>query len=416
MNQVRYGQNDNVLILSKIVLLLMIFGLFTIDNQGVLNITSVIAVLLSFYYIKVSGVEIKENVLDLMQKRKILLLFTLWCVFCIAFFTYENKFLHAYSILIKDWRYPLVMMLFFGAFSKHKASLRQVFVIGAMLTLSYIVLVVPILRIIKNNQQELYLQLRYGFAFYVVMLFPFVLTGAVLLKNTFLKVALYIISALAFVFLLYTGSRGGILAIVVEIFMISFLVSKTLKRFMVATCSLLIIMSALLVGTYNTVDQVKRKVDQTLQMKNVTSSRDELITDRFPLVMKNINNVVFGIGYGNATYNQYLEDHNAPKNPGVYSERNKGYNIDEPFFIIVLYNLGVIGLLLFVSAFYITFKDIYGRARTQKDIFSISLLCSLVGYILVYCLFEQMFINVFFLYSIAIVMLYDKNEPVKVTN
>ena len=197
MNQVRCSQNDNVLNLSKIVLVLMIFGLFTIDNQGVLNITSVLAIFLSFYYIKVNDVEIKKNIINLLKKRKTLILFTLWCVFCIAFFTYENKYTSAFGILIKDWRYPLVMMLFFGAFSKHKTSLRKMFVIGAILTLSYIVLVVPILRIIKNNQQELYLQLRYGFAFYVVMLFPFVLTGAILFKNKFLKITLYIVSVLA---------------------------------------------------------------------------------------------------------------------------------------------------------------------------------------------------------------------------
>ncbi|MBJ9113271.1 O-antigen ligase family protein [Citrobacter sp. FDAARGOS_156] len=416
MNQVRYSQNGNILILSKVVLVLMIFGLFTIDNQGVLNMTSLLAVVLSIYYIKANEIDIKNIVLDLMQKRKLLLLFTLWCVFCIVFFTYEDKSLDAFIILIKDWRYPLVMMLFFGAFSKHITSLRQVFVIGAILTLSYIVLVVPILRIIKNNPQELYLQLRYGFAFYVVMLFPFVLTGAILFKNHFLKTVLYIISALAFVFLSYTGSRAGILAVVVEIFLISFLVSKTIKRFMAATCGLLFIMAALLIGAYNTVGQVKMKVDQTLQMNNVTSSRDEIILDRFPLVMENINNAIFGIGYGNSTYNQYLEDHNAPKNGGVYSERNNGYNIDEPFFMIILYNVGAIGLFLFTAAFFITFKDIYIRARSQKDIFSISLLCSLVGYILVYCLFEKMFINVFLLYSIAILMLYGKNEPGKITN
>lgn len=112
MNQVRYSQNSNILILSKVVLVLMIFGLFTIDNQGVLNMTSVLAVVLSIYYIKANKIDIKNIVLDLIQKRKLLLLFTLWCVFCIVFFTYEDKSLDAFIILIKDWRYPLVMMLF----------------------------------------------------------------------------------------------------------------------------------------------------------------------------------------------------------------------------------------------------------------------------------------------------------------
>lgn len=416
MNQVRYSKNRNILILSKIVMILMVFGLFTIDNQGVLNMTSLLAVVLSIYYIKVNGIDIKKILIDLIEKRKILLLFTIWCVFCIIFFTYSNKSLDAFIILLKDWRYPLVMMLFFAAFSKHIATLRHFFVIGAIFTLFYIILVVPILRVIKNNPQELYLQLRYGFAFYVVMLFPFALTGALLFKNYFLKTSLFVISVLAFVFLLYTGSRAGILAVVAEILLISFLLSKTLKKFIAVSCGLLFIMITLLIGTYNTVDQVRMKVAQTVQMNNVTSSRDEIITDRFPLVMKNINNIVFGIGYGNSTYNQYLEDHHAPKNGGVYSERNNSYNIDEPFFIIILYNLGFVGLILFATAFYITFKDIYSQAKLQKDIFSIALLCSLVGYILIYCLFEKMFINVFLLYSIAILMMYEKNEPTKVTD
>ncbi|MFS9434726.1 O-antigen ligase family protein [Citrobacter sp. C348] len=414
MNQVRYSQNGNILILSRIVLILMIFGLFTIDNQGVLNMTSLLAVVLSIYYININKLNIKHTLTNLIKKRKTLLLFTLWCLVCIIFFTYKDKSLDAFVILLKDWRYPLIMALFFGAFSKHKTMLRSVFVIGAILTLSYIVLVVPVLRIIKNNPQELYLQLRYGFAFYVVMLYPFALTGAILYRNVFLKMILYIITVLAFVFLLYTGSRAGVLSVIVEILLISFFLSKSLKRFLIVTCYLSLIMSTLLVGTYNTVGQVRMKIDQTLQMTNVTSSRDEIISDRLPLVMKNISNIFFGIGYGNSTYNEYLEEHHAPKNGGVFSERNNSYNIDEPFFIIILYNLGAIGLVLFSAAFCITFKDIYARVRMHKDIFSISLLCSLVGYILVYCLFEKMFINVFLLYSISILMMYEQNVKNKI--
>lgn len=135
---------------------------------------------------------------------------------------------------------------------------------------------------------------------------------------------------------------------------------------MAATCGLLFIMAALLIGAYNTVGQVKMKVDQTLQMNNVTSSRDEIILDRFPLVMENINNAIFGIGYGNSTYNQYLEDHNAPKNGGVYSERNNGYNIDEPFFMIILYNVGAIGLFLFTAAFSLHLKTYISEPEAKK--------------------------------------------------
>lgn len=398
----------NIMLLTNVVLLLMVFGLFTIDNRAVLNLASVAMVLLSLYTIRSEKINIIKAIGNFFKNRKSLAIFSLWCLICIVFFTYKNNTAGAVGQFFKDWRYPIIMLVFFIAFHKHILQLKKTYVISAIITLAYIVLVVPVLRYIKNDPQALYLQLRYGFAFYVVMLYPFVLAGGLMYKNILIKISLLSLSFLAFIFLLYTGSRGGILSLAVETVAVMFLCTKNIKKFL-----LVIFMSLAVAGigvaiAYNSFSQVKNKVDQSTQVTNISSGRDQIITQRYPLVMNSIKNAIFGIGYGNSTYDEYLWDHQAPRNNLVFNFNTNKYNLDEPLFFTILYNIGFGGLALFLVSVFVNIKEMIKSVRAKRDIFSISLLTSFIGYFLVYCLFEKMFMEIYLLYTIMALVFINK--------
>lgn len=395
----------NLLILMKVLLFSMVFGLFTIDNRAILNISAVLIVLLSIYSIYKDRVGIYVSISHFLKNRKSLIFFLFWCLVCITFFTYKDASMNALGQLLKDWRYPLVILLFLIAFRNDSQEIKETFVISAVLTLIYIVCAVPVIRYLKNNPQELYLQLRYGFAFYIVMLFPFSLSGAIFFKKREVKFLLFSISFLAFVFLLYCGSRGGVLAILVETAIIIFLYAGNVKKSIMMLLVSIVIAGVGVTSAYNLFPQAKRKIEQSMKTKNITSGRDEMISKRYPLVMNSLENKVFGIGYGNSTYDQYLWDHNAPRNHPIFNKQTNKYNLDEPFFVTVLYNLGYVGLILFLTSMVVNLKDMVRSVFIKKDIFNISLITSFIGYFLVYCVFEKMFMEIYIIYTLLILFL-----------
>ena len=405
-------RNLDIIMLAKFIMLLMIFGIFTIDNRAVLNISSILMVVISIYHIVKNKINVLSLAKEFCRNRKILLIFNVWCLGCIAFFTYKDNAISALNIFFKDWRYPLVFLLFFLAFHYHKETLKKTYVFSVIATLAYVILVVPILRIIKNNPQELYLQLRYGFAFYVVMLYPFMLTSAVLLKGRYLKAFLFLMSFLSFLFMLYTGARAGILALVIETIVLMFFCVKNIKLLLIGMLCFISVGISGITIMYNVFPQVKYKVNQSLKIDNIsrfTSGRDLIVSQRYPLIMNSTKNIIFGIGYGNSTYNQYLVDHHAPKKGGVFNPKHGSYNLDDPVFFIILYNVGFGGLILFITSMIVNIKDMTSSIKINKDIFNISILSSFIGYFLVYCLFEKMYMDIYLLYSVLI-LLFSSNK------
>lgn len=400
----------NRLSLMNMLLFLMVFGLFTIDNRAILNISTALALVLSVYFIYKEKVNLLSSIGEFLKQRKSLLFFSLWCLLTIAFFTYENEYLAALELLFKDWRYPLVMWLMLIAFKDHLHMLKKTYAFSAILTLSYIVLAVPIIRYLKNNPQELYLQLRYGFAFYVVMLFPFVLTSAVILKQRYLKIPLLAVAFLSFIFLLYTGSRGGIASLIIETILVMLILSNNIKKFILSMLVITLIAGVGLTVAYNFFPQVRGKIEQTTKLTNITSSRDKILTQRYPLVMDGVKNNLFGIGYGNSTYDKYLWDHNAPREDGVFNRETNKYNLDEPLFITVLYNVGFGGLFLFIASMFVNIQAQVRSIQISKDIFSVSIFASFVGYFLVYCMFEKMFMEIYLIYTLLAFYLANDNK------
>lgn len=390
--------------LPFVLLFLVTIGMFTNDTQGVLNISVALLFVYTIYTVYKSKINIMQDILTLIKSRKTLFLFGGWSLLCATFFTYSNFTLEALKAFFNDWRYIIVITLFLIVFKSDTPKSRKTITYALIATLAFIIFIIPVLKQFKNSDLPLYLQLRYGFAHYMTLLFPFTFSAFFLFKRTLLKITMLLLCVLAFGFLLYTGSRGGFLSVVVEAILILFLLSRSYKKLLVNMIGFGALSATILAFSYFTIPQVKNKVNQSLSSQNITSNRDNIITSRFPILMNSIPNQISGIGYGSVAYNQFLMDNNAPKNQGGmgYSRKTKEtfYNNDEPFFLHITYNIGFIGLALFLGAFIINMKDLFKDIRIDKNILNVGIFVSSIGYFLVYCLFEFIFLDIFILYNI----------------
>lgn len=396
---------------------LVLLGLFTKGTQGILNISSAILFLTSSYYlIFSSGYEyLTGKIKNFIISRKSFVSFNLWCIFSIVFFSYANFSDDALSEYLKDWRYIVVLFLFYAAFNKFHFEIRKYFILSTVVILFYICFFVPVQRLLSDNSQDLYLQLRYGFAFYVVLLFPFAFTSVFFVTAKLQKSFFIVLSLSAIFFLIYTGSRGGILSLIVEFFIIAYFLKKNKRQFFISSISFIVFMSIILSISYNSIDRVKRKVDQSMNITKITSSRDKILETRFPIVINGYKNFLFGIGYGSSSYNDYLTDNNAPKFSGG-GFKSKGvykYNNDEPFFITLLYNIGIIGLVMFLLSMFVNIKILLADILVAKDRLNIALFSSFIGYFLVYCIFESMFMEIYFLFTVILFFLLNKSKKMK---
>ncbi|HEM6890776.1 TPA: O-antigen ligase family protein [Providencia rettgeri] len=396
--------------LPFLLLFLVTLGMFTNDTQGVLNVSAALLFIYTLYSIFKYKINIKNDLITLIKNRKILFLFGAWGLLCAVIFTYPSFTHEAVKEFFNDWRYIVIITLFLIVFKKEMSKSNKTIIYALIATLAFTIFIIPILKQFKNSQLPLYLQLRYGFAHYMTLLFPFTFNAVFLFKKILLKLLMLTLSACAFLFLLYTGSRGGALAVVIEAFMILCLLSANYKKFLINIISLGVLAVAIVFTSYHYIPQVKNKINQSLYSESLTSYRDNIIETRYPIFTQSLANQLTGVGYGSVAYNQFLNDKKADKSVGEFSKEKNifVYFNDEPFFLNIIYNIGFIGLVLFLSAFFINMKDLLKDIRKGKNILNIGIFVSSIGYFLVYCLFEFIFLDIFILYNILTAILIKK--------
>ncbi|MEQ5113305.1 O-antigen ligase family protein [Providencia vermicola] len=387
-----------------LLLFLVTLGMFTNDTQGVLNVSVALLFLYTTFTLLKNRVNIKTDLLALIKARKILFLFGGWGLFCAIFFTYSGFTQEAIKAFFDDWRYVFIITFFLLVFKSDGDKSKKTICYALIATLAFIIFFIPILKQFKNSALPLYLQLRYGFAHYMTLLFPFTFSALFLFKQRILKASMLLLSILAFLFILYTGSRGGFLSVIIEAAIILFILSSNYKKLIVNIVSFGVLAIVVIFASYHYIPQVKNKINQSLYASDITSSRGKIIDTRYPIFTQNLSYQLMGTGYGSVAYNQFLFDNNAPKFSGGMgysrSKKESFYNNDEPFFLNISYNIGLIGLVLFLVTFAINMRDLFKSIQVEKDIFNVGIFVSSIGYFLVYCLFEFIFIDIFILYNI----------------
>lgn len=395
-----------------LLLFLVTLGMFTNDTQGILNISVVLLFLYTLITLLKNKINIKDDLIALIKTRKIFFLFGFWGLFCATFFTYPGFTLEAIKAFFDDWRYIIIIVLFLITFKKEQEKTYKTITYALIFTLAFTIFIVPILKQFKSSELPLYLQLRYGFAHYMTLLFPFTFSALFLLKKKILKAAMLLLSILAFLFLLYTGSRGAVLAVIIEASILLLILSSSYKKLILNIASFGILVIAVIFTSYHYIPQVKNKVNQSLYAADISSSRGKIIETRYPIFTQNTAYQLMGVGYGSVAYNQFLFDNKAPKFSGGMgysrSKKESFYNNDEPFFLNISYSIGLIGLILFLAAFFINMKDLFKSIRVKKDILNVGIFVSSIGYFLVYCLFEFVFIDIFIFYNILTAILIRK--------
>ncbi|WP_369309260.1 O-antigen ligase family protein [Providencia rettgeri] len=395
-----------------LLLFLVTLGMFTNDTQGVLNVSVVLLFLYTIFTLLKNKINIKDDLLVLIKARKMLFLFGAWGLFCAIFFTYSGFTQDAIKAFFDDWRYIFIIVFFLLVFKSDTEKSKKTICYALIATLAFTIFIIPILKQFKNSELPLYLQLRYGFAHYMTLLFPFTFSALFLFKKKILKAIMLILSILAFLFLLYTGSRGGGLSIVIEAVILLFILSPNYKKLIINIASFGVLAIAIIFTSYHYIPQVKNKINQSLYAADITSARGKIIETRYPIFTQDLSYQLMGVGYGSVAYNQFLFDNNAPKFSGGMgysrSKKESFYNNDEPFFLNISYNIGLIGLVLFLATFFINMKELVKSMRVKKDILNVGIFVSSIGYFLVYCLFEFIFIDIFILYNILTAILVRK--------
>lgn len=398
--------------LPFLLLFLVTLGMFTNDTQGVLNTSAVLLLIYTIYSILRYKINIKNDTLTLIKNRKLLFLFGAWSLFCAIFFTYSGFTLDAIKAFFNDWRYIIIITLFLITFKSDTDKSRKTIIYALLATLAFAIFIIPILKQFKNSDLPLYLQLRYGFAHYMTLLFPFTFSAVFLFKQKILKLLMLTLSILAFLFLLYTGSRGGQLSVAIEAVVVLIFLSVNYKRLCINLLIFGTLATTITFIAYHNIPQVKNKINQSLSTKNLTSHRDKIIETRYPIFTQNLSYQLTGVGYGSVAYDQFLFDNRAPQFGGGmgYSRSSKKvfYNNDEPFFLNISYNIGLIGLVLFLCAFFINMKDLIINIKNEKNILNVGIFVSSIGYFGVYCLFEYIFLDIFILYNILTAILINK--------
>lgn len=404
MNVIKHINADLIIKnISFILFFVMTIAFFSNKMAAMINISSGLLLLIIIYLIIVKKMHVISSLKKLILQRKTFFIFTLWCFISCVFFTYSNFTKEALILFFKDWRYPIIVLLFLALFYEDLIKIKSIFIRGMMIGLAITIFVAPFLLNITNDNRPLHIIIRNQLGGYIAFLYPFTLAAAFYVKNKLLKILLFFIVFATFAFLFYTGLRGVLLATFIESFIIIFLFTSHIKKFFLFSCLFIIILGVITSTAYYALPQFKQKIDQTIQNKNISSSRDLIITSRYPLFLNSPPNIIGGVGYNSSTYNLYLQDHNALKAGGIgyYNHNNEYiYNNDEPFLFTIWYSVGLVGLLLFLSALFINLKDIYQSLKNQKDIFNVGLFAAGIGYFLIYCCFELISMRVFILFSV----------------
>lgn len=406
MNSIQYlkiTKNFNLINFTYFIFSLLIIATLLDKWATVAYVASILLIFISLYFLIFKrNMFFYSSLKQIVNERKIFILFNIWCLISISLFTYANFSSESLTVFYKNWRFILVIFFYCLVFQLQNERIKQTVNCSMVICLGLVLFIYPYLLFDQLGSQPFYIALRNQLGKYIPIFFPFVLSSYFYYKSICTKTLMLILIGATFFFLSYTGFRGAILAIVTECIIVLFYFSKDMKSFFTRLFIFGGILILLIFIAYKTIPQFKQKVDQTIGNHNISSSRDLIIKDRFPLIMNSEQHVLIGIGYGSVSYNQYLLDHDALKAGGIggYTKNGYIYNNDEPFFLTIFYNVGIVGLMLYLASFFICLHYIHKNIKFKKDIFNVSFMAFGIGYFLIFCSFELTSMRLFFLFCI----------------
>ncbi len=142
------------------------------------------------------------------------------------------------------------------------------------------------------------------------------------------------------------------------------------------------------------------------------NGRFEIIKQRLPIFIEN-GNLLVGFGHADIAYQKFFKKYGAPNN---YMNMHNGvlqYNSDEPYILRVMYNYGILGLMLYVLLLFYVGKNAYLAYMQRKKIMFLPILVSMFAYFILRGTIENLnfnFVITLFVIAIAFTQKTENNE------
>ena len=395
---------------------LMFLGYFSYRNTALLNIgaySSLAFALIIIYQcpqlLKIIKFSYSRNKLLVIC----LLIYIVYLLLSSIFYSYKGLISLSLSEVFDNLRYAVILFLIYIALQNKHVNKYFFFIL--LISIVFITIIMPLNNhFFPNNALPLALKFRYGYNLPLTLLYPFILCLLFYNSKKMTIASVTILSLVIFTIIIASGGRGSFIAILIELFIFigiyCYLRKMAIKTILVSYLTLFIALAlALAIGYFNS-NCVQGKILQNFSEKNFTSGRVELIQTRFPIFTEH-GSILFGIGFGNKIYQEFLQDHHAPKVIGMYEVKDNkevfSYHHDEPQFLAVFYESGLMGLLLFtlfaLSFLYSCMR--YASINNTEGVMAIAIGLSIIGNTFILGLVEHTNINNLFFFAVLFIML-----------
>ena len=306
---------------------------------------------------------VEENFFEKIQKinsskwmKSILLLWVMYIIYFFIFGSFTDTFW-----LIKRISLLLLLPIFYSSSFSEKTIQKSVFAFLISMFLSSVIAIVENYEIINLNPNlTISAFLKYTdhnvfLAFSLIISFYSIFR--IKLENKYRNILLFFIPF--YLFSLFTeGGKSGQLAFLFSVILfLIFLFKKKWKLLLLSLISVFVF-SAII---YNTSDIVKNRFNYEAKniLQNRKSDRNILLKETIILIKKN---PIFGYGTGSFTDEFGLVNKETQK---VVSNQHKTPHNN---YLYVWFELGILGLIIFLSIFYFQIKELIKKA---EDIFII---------------------------------------------
>jgi len=306
---------------------------------------------------------VEENFFEKIQKinsskwmKSILLLWVMYIIYFFIFGSFTDTFW-----LIKRISLLLLLPIFYSSSFSEKTIQKSVFAFLISMFLSSVIAIVENYEIINLNPNlTISAFLKYTdhnvfLAFSLIISFYSIFR--IKLENKYRNILLFFIPV--YLFSLFTeGGKSGQLAFLFSVILfLIFLFKKKWKLLLLSLISVFVF-SAIV---YNTSDIVKNRFNYEAKniLQNRKSDRNILLKETIILIKKN---PIFGYGTGSFT------DEFGSVNEETQKVMSNQHKTPHNNYLYVWFELGILGLIIFLSIFYFQIKELIKKA---EDIFII---------------------------------------------
>ncbi|WP_162902246.1 O-antigen ligase family protein [Facilibium subflavum] len=386
-------KKDYFILLLYITTSLFFIGMFVKHTTALLTIGAYSSLLLCLCIFSFDWQEIKLKLMTLYKTYQILTILTvaflLFAFITSVFASYHNFYMQSLGDLYKSLRYPIIFLFCTIVLSRSKFYIRYLYII--FFTTTFIILIVWPCILFFQDQLDSSTLVKNGVV-NLGFLAPFILVTILIEKRKALTYLVSLTIALLFIYMIWSGSRSGFLAVSSSAIITGVAYAKkhqlSYKKIFLFCLFTLLSFFIVLSIAYHFSPRIQGKIHQTVTFKNFTSGRTTIVESRYPIISKYIG-FWHGIGYGDTIYQTLLYEQNAPKlygepNTMINGKQQFYYYHDEPQLLVIYYSFGIFGTLLYL-VFFIYFAYQAWRNRTlpgTTGILSYAIFSALVSYFL----------------------------------